>query len=169
MQPNALLIWQNFIIAKSGCYMSLPRYCDTPSFLFRRWGIARVMLCIVSLDQVMCYYLGSSMHWSSVSNLAFGDRMIITMGSGVKAATGNCGMAIITMGCHHSALSCRSVPRGRRADSGMVGILAGMCPIDTRSSKRLGPRCLMGLRPTSTYHAVESDPIGCRSRTRGQD
>jgi hypothetical protein len=24
MQPNAPLIWQNFIIAKSGCYMNTP-------------------------------------------------------------------------------------------------------------------------------------------------
>jgi hypothetical protein len=27
MQPNALLIWQNFIIAKSGCYRSEPVQC----------------------------------------------------------------------------------------------------------------------------------------------
>jgi hypothetical protein len=133
----------------------------------------------VRLDRVTCYGPGNNVPPGTNMNLACGVVENLDY-SGVKAATGNFNMTIITLGitqgCYHSILSRRSarpkalsMPCGWHADSGTPGILVGTCPIEVWSSKHLGPKCQVGLRQVSTCHMVNPDPWGCRSWTRGQD
>jgi hypothetical protein len=130
--------------------------------------VAPSLIGLHAIDWVKACTLGSD------KNLACGVVENLDC-SKVKAAACNFVVAIITLGHFHSALSCHPacpeappVLHERRADSGMLGILAGTRSIDVRSSKRPGLKCLVGLRHTTVCHAAEPDPSGCRSQTRGQ-
>jgi hypothetical protein len=63
MQPNALLIWQNFIFAKSGCYMNLRYRCERlPYMASPRARVSRVGQVYTPtwlvIDSVLCDTLG---------------------------------------------------------------------------------------------------------------
>jgi hypothetical protein len=91
---------------------------------------------------------------------------------GVMAATSEFSIASITLGRHHSMLSCQpaspealSVPCERRADSGGSTILTGSWPVVAWSSRHPWPELLVGLRLTNVWHVMRPDPSAGRSRT----